>query len=142
MLSYTFLREGQGWPTRAGLLAWVDGAGALTRVSVRVRRAGDAAPSTQPVTFEVWPALPARPDPRDVTLTHAGTLTPPDAATLNGAPTPLLTRWQEGAPGEPGGERPHLPTVTGPDADLGRPDRHGPRPTRVRHAPDHPRRRR
>lgn len=113
VLSYAFLREGQGWPTRAGLLAWVDAEGTLTRVSVRARRAGDATPGTQPVTFEVWPALPARPDPRDVTLTHAGTLTPPDAATLGGAPTPLLSRWHLPAPGEPGGERPHLPTVTG-----------------------------
>lgn len=120
VLTYSFLREGQAtpdgaprWPTRAGLLAWVAADGALTRVSVRTRRGGDATPGGQPVTFEVWPDLPASPDHRAVTLTRPGTLAPPDAATLGGEPAPLLPRWQAPAPGEPGGTRPALAGVTG-----------------------------
>lgn len=121
VLTYSFLREGQAapdgaprWPTRAGLLAWITADGTLTRVSVRTRRGGDSGPGGQPVTFEVWPDLPATPDRREVTLTRPGTLAPPDAATLGGEPTPLLPRWRAPAPGEPGGTRPALTSVTGP----------------------------
>lgn len=119
VLTYSFLREGQtgpsgapAWPTRAGLLAWVAVDGTLTRVSVRTRRSGDPAGSA-PVTFEVWPDLPPGVDPRVPLPLHPGTLTPPTAATLGSNPAAPLARWQAPAPGEPGGTKPQLSSVTG-----------------------------
>lgn len=131
VLSYSFLREGQtvpgprdgqeipAWPTRAGLLAWVDAEGTLTRVSVRTRHAGDplgitpASPKAKPIAFERWPELDVGADPRVAFPLHPGTLAAPTVATLDGAAAAPLRQWQAPAPGEPGGAKPQLPQVTG-----------------------------
>jgi hypothetical protein len=105
ILGYGFLREGQGWPGTAGLLLWSGG----QTLTARARRGPDPRDGTCPIVLRPGPSTALPTDPA-ISLIPGMISVPP--STTNQTPDPLPI-WQAAAPGEAGGNRTQLVSVTG-----------------------------